>query len=263
MRPLAWELLYAVGAAIKKKKEKEKKKKKQKNLQSHPGGRTDVRRSSGRIHKGAHTARVQHTKDGPREGGGRAAGGIPHRPGEDGLGWGAVHRQGAREGSLAMGETLRPPDSSPKPIEMWMRVGGGQEQACRGPLSHSQCSGIFFRHWGQLVSICTSGTRSPWGELGLWTFAETAALGRSRAVGGEDVFLVPVNQQGDMLEAVGFTRLEQRRGLDSTDGLGTISLRWRLKERPEVQRDSSRACSPRGGGPHRHAPKAERKDQRP
>ena len=151
-------------------------------MQSHPGGRTDVRRSSGRIHKGAHTARVQHTKDGPREGGGRAAGGIPHRPGEDGLGWGAVHRQGAREGSLAMGETLRPPDSSPKPIEMWMRVGGGQEQACRGPLSHlsavasSLDTGVSWSPSallepgapGESWASGPSRRRRPWGEAGLW-----------------------------------------------------------------------------------------------
>ena len=53
------------------------------------------------------------------------------------------------------------------------------------------------------------------------------ALGRSRAVGREQrVFPVPVKHQEDMSKVVGFTDLEQRRGLDCTDGLGTIRIWW-------------------------------------
>lgn len=42
----------------------------------------------------------------------------------------------------------------------------------------------------------------------------------------EPVFLVPVKHQEVMSKLVGFTDLEQRRGLDCTDGLGTIRIWW-------------------------------------
>lgn len=75
------------------------------------------------------------------------------------------------------------------------------------------------------------GTWNPWGELHLWedgvSFTETGALGRSGAVGREEhVFLVPVKHQGDVFKADDLTSPEQRRGLDCTDGLATLSTWW-------------------------------------
>lgn len=42
----------------------------------------------------------------------------------------------------------------------------------------------------------------------------------------EHVFLVPVKHQGDVFKADDLTSPEQRRGLDCTDGLATLSTWW-------------------------------------